>query len=204
MKLDDEFGLLEIFNDACYEMARAIQDGMADKYIANGDVEFILDELVVIEQVEDWWNISIETNDITARHDFFTLYVNRLREYFPSERDEYFDNARQMLKDFNIYSSHFDAKLDRVEIETLPEKIRYLPHIVTYLDNVFESYRGFEVLKNELAEEGLEPKIYFTPVQDENRQPENLNLDTPNVYRLVLMARKKDDNTLKSSIIRPS
>ena len=202
MTLDDEYGLLETFNDACYEMARALQDGVANKYIAQDQQEFVLGEMVGIDQVEDWWTISFETEGIPPRQDFFTSYVEQLKKLTKVRLNEYFDGARTMLRDFNIYSSHFDAKLERVAAEELPEKIRYLPHVITYLDNVFESHRGYEVLKAEMAKEGLEPKIYFTPTEPNDRNSDNLNLDTNGVYKLVLIGRKTDYAAIPTANVR--
>lgn len=179
MELYDEFSLLDAFNLACEHMAKSIEQGLIV------DPQNPRELNVLIPDIDNWWGITIDGEDI------LTKYINKLLDFSPQKRESYIEHAKETLSEFPDYDRHFKAKISRTFDTGQAEALRYTPHIITYMDDVFEQLTGFKMLQNILEQNELKAKIYLSPTEEVSEEEKHLH--GWGVYRFVLVPQETEN-----------
>lgn len=179
MKLDDEFSLVKHFDRACSLLASGIEAGYSNDLNA-------YQLSLTIPDIDDWWAITIDGKNILQR------YIDHVALFSDNEKKHYFETSYKYLSEFEDYKAHFDAKMSQTAEEKWGDKLRYLPHIIRYMDDVFEKLDGYKKLQDTLKEKGMKGSVFLSPANDVAEEDRNLN--GFGVYRLIIVTNEIEPN----------
>ena len=116
MQIDDQFHILDQFNEACRDAADVASRTFTQE-------EFEIKLAMTIPDIDDWWTIQIDNKDIKTR------YIEFIAGLSDQKRENRLKQGYDEIAKFPEYNAHFRAARSNA-VEPLNIDLNYLPHFV--------------------------------------------------------------------------
>ena len=194
---NDDFGILEAFNDASQILANNFKQLLPTYEInPNQDSTIQIPLMDLGVDIDEWWGLNTGGSEKVT--EFCALYIEWLKKKNEDDYRRHFADSLETLNGTTFLKDDYDEKLLNAYNKDAI-KIRYLPHVIRYAQDFLNKFDGVKALREKCEDYNLQLSFMLST----NAGAEHLH--APDAYSLsaIIETVDHDDTVLNRIGLRP-